>query len=117
MSDDLIMKENVAQKHFEFVVNDLEKFCEENTELNVAVLTEQYPVRVVFVPNSQLSIFGSENIDENGETNDLTVTVGLKTSVKSTLRFKMNTQILKKLIKKAEKVGEAYYHAFRESTK
>ena len=57
----------------------------------------------------------NENVDENGEINDLTVTVGLSTTVKSTLKFKMDSKLLKKLIKLAEKVGTLYYQAFRES--
>ena len=61
----------------------------------------------------QQSIFGNENVDENGEINDLTVTVGLTTAVKSTLKFKMDSKQLKKLIKLAETIGRLYYHAFR----
>lgn len=90
------------------------KFCEKFTELTPYVLDDQYPIRVQFIPNSQFSIFGNENVDENGEINDLTVSVGLTTAVKSTLKFKMDSKLLKKLIKLAETVGTLYYHAFRE---
>ena len=90
------------------------KFCEKFTELTPYVLDDQYPIRVQFIPNSQFSIFGNENVDENGEINDLIVSVGLTTAVKSTLKFKMDSKLLKKLIKLAETVGTLYYHAFRE---
>ena len=59
-------------------------------------------------------MFGYMNVDENGEVNDLTVTIGLSTAVKSTLKFKMDAKLLKKLIKLAENVGDLYYHAYRE---
>ena len=103
-----------AQTMYEAAVESLQKFCEKETEVMPNILDDGYPVRVQFIPKPQLSVFGNENVDENGEFNDLTVTVGLTTDVKSTLKFKMDSKLLKKLIGKAETVGSLYYHAFRE---
>lgn len=103
-----------AQTMYEAAVESLQKFCEKETEVMPNILDDGYPVRVQFIPKPQLSVFGNENVDENGEFNDLTVTVGLTTDVKSTLKFKMDSKLLKKLIKHAETVGSLYYHAFRE---
>lgn len=103
-----------AQTTYEGAVDHLQKFCEKETELQPIIRDEQYPVQVQFIPKPQLTVFGNDNIDENGEVNDLTVTVGLTTAVKSTLKFKMDSKLLKKLIKLAETVGSLYYHAFRE---
>lgn len=103
-----------AQTMYEAAVESLQKFCEKETEVMPNILDDGYPVRVQFIPKPQLSVFGNENVDENGEFNDLTVTVGLTTDVKSTLKFKMDSKLLKKLIKLAETVGYLYYHAFRE---
>lgn len=103
-----------AQSTYEVAVEHLKKFCEKETELQPIIRDEKYPVQVQFIPKPQLTVFGNENIDENGEVNDLTVTVGLTTAVKSTLKFKMDSKLLKKLIKLAETVGSLYYHAFRE---
>ena len=103
-----------AQTMYKAAVGSLQKFCEKETELLPRILDNEYPIQVQFVPKPQLTMFGNENIDENGEVNDLTVTVGLSTSVKSTLKFKMDSKLLKKLIKLAETVGSLYYHAFRE---
>ena len=103
-----------AQTTYEAAVDSLQKFCEKETELIPSILDDGYPIHVQFIPKPQLTVFGNENIDENGEVNDLTVTVGLTTSVKSTLKFKMDSKLLKKLIKLAEMVGSLYYHAFRE---
>lgn len=103
-----------AQTMYEAAVESLQKFCEKETEVMPNILDDGYPVRVQFIPKPQLSVFGNENVDENGEFNDLTVTVGLSTAVKSTLKFKMDSKLLKKLIKLAETVGSLYYHAFRE---
>ena len=103
-----------AQDEYRGALEALHKFCEENTDLSPLILDEEYPIRVQFIPQAQISMFGDDNIDENGEFNDLTVSVGLTTDVKSTLKFKMDSKRLKKLIKLAEKVGSLYYHAFRE---
>lgn len=108
-------KKTPAQNNYEAAKDKLFQFCEENTELSVIFLDETYPFRVQFIPNTQLSLFGDENVSENGEVNDLTVTIGLTTSVKSCLKFKMDSKLLKKLIKQAETVGALYYHAYREA--
>ena len=107
-------QKKAAQTEYEAAVKDLVKFCEDHTDLTAIIMDDAYPIRVQFLPNAQLNFFGNENIDENGEVNDLTVTVGLSTAVKSTLKFKMDAKLLKKLIKLAETVGTLYYHAFRE---
>lgn len=102
-----------ARSEYEAAVEKLRKFCEDHTDLTPIIMEDEYPIRVQFIPDSQLSLFGNENIDENGEVNDLTVVVGLSTAVKSTLKFKMDSKLLKKMIKLAETVGTLYYHAFR----
>ena len=111
-----MMTNDRARRAYDSAVDDLKKFCEDNTELTAIIMDEVYPIRVQFIPDPQYNLFQNpeENIDENGEIIDMTVTVGLETSVKSTLKFKMDAKILKKLIKLAEKVGAVYYHAFRE---
>lgn len=104
-----------AQNHYETAVSDLHKYCEKETDLVAVILDEAYPFRVQFLPDPQYAMFGDDNVDENGEVNDLTVTVGLTTTVKSTLKFKMDSKQLKKLIKLAETLGHLYYQAFREA--
>lgn len=103
-----------AQKHYETATNALDKYCEAETDLRAVIVEDEYPLKVRFIPEKQVSLFPNENINADGTTNELTVTVGLTTSVKSTLKFKMDSKQLKKLIKLAEKVGTLYYHAFRE---
>lgn len=105
---------NKAQTEYNAAVEALKKFCDDHTDLEAYILDDEYPIRVQFIPASQISMFGDLNVDENGEVNDLTVTVGLSTCVKSTLKFKMDSKLLKKLIKLAENVGHLYYQAFRE---
>ena len=110
----MAIKPNAAKTEYDAAVKALNKFCDDHTELEVYILDDAYPIRVQFLPKSQLTMFCDENVDENGEVNDLTVTVGLSTCVKSTLKFKMDSKILKKLIKLTEKVGSLYYQAYRE---
>lgn len=105
---------NAAKTEYDAAVKDLKKFCEDQTDLEAYILDDEYPIRVQFLPSSQMTLFGNENVDENGEVNDLTVTVGLSSAVRSTLKFKMDSKLLKKLIKLAENVGRLYYQAFRE---
>lgn len=105
---------NAAKTEYEAAVKAMNKFCDDQTDLEAYILDDTYPVRVQFIPNSQIRLFGENNVDENGEVNDLTVTIGLTITVRSTLKFKMDSKILKKLIKIAENVGHIYYQAFRE---
>ena len=109
------MKQNKAQNHYDAAVAALHKYCEKETDLYAVILSDQYPFRVQFLPERQQTMFGDDNVDmETGEINDLTVTVGLTTTVKSTLKFKMDSKQLKKLIKLSETLGHLYYQAFRE---
>lgn len=108
-------KPTPAQNNYEAAVDQLTAFCYEKTDLAAVILDNEYPFRVQFIPETQLSLFENPNVDENGEFNDMTVTVGLTTTVKSTLKFKMDSKLLKKLIKMAETLGTLYYHAFREA--
>ena len=110
----MAQKKNTAQNNYETALDALRKYCEYQTDLEAYILTDTYPIRVQFIPKAQLDMFGYANVDENGEVNDLTVTIGLSTAVKSTLKFKMDAKLLKKLIKLAENVGDLYYHAYRE---
>ena len=94
-------------------VDSLKEFCEEKTDVCPLIVTKDYPVRVMYLPNPQISLF-DENVDENGETGALEVICGITASVKNTLRFTMPAAMLKKLIGKAVQIGVLYYHAYRE---
>lgn len=109
------MKTHEARNSYKSAVEALRKYCDEKTDLTPIIRDDEYPFQVQFIPDLQQSLFGNENVDENGEIHDLTVTVGLTTTVKSTLIFKMESKMLKKLIKLAEATGNLYYQAFREA--
>ena len=106
------MEVSAEKKEYDAAVERLCKFCQENTELECSVDDSKYPICITFLPNRQLTLF-SENVDEDGAVNDMSVIVGLSTKVQNSLNFKMSSDLLKKIIKKAEKVGMLYYHAFR----
>jgi hypothetical protein len=103
----------IAKYEFEETRNALMKFCETATDYVCEVHFDTYPLTVVFTPNPQGTIF-DDNIDENGEIGELVIECGLDTRVKSTLTFQMDSALLKKFIKSAEKIAFLYYHAFRE---
>ena len=96
---------------FEAARNALIEYCEESTEYRCEVKEETYPMKVVFESMAQRSIFDE---DSNEEPGTLTIEVGLETKVRSTLKFQIDSTLLKKFIKSAEKIAFIYYHAFRE---
>lgn len=99
---------------YEEAVADLKKFCDETTDFEVMILSDEYPMQIHFIPRpAQTSVFDAELIDENGEIGFIAVSLGISTVVRSTLDFRLDGATLKKLIKKSEKVGFAYLHYFR----
>ena len=108
------MNDARARKAYESAADDLRKFVEERTNLEVIIAEEKYPIRTIFMPNNQISMFEEGNVNSDGEVGSLTITVGLSTSVKSTLKFHMAAALLKKLIKLSERAGNLYYQAYRE---
>ena len=112
------MNKNKARNAYAAAVEKLNIFCETRAKLEPYILDDEYPFKVKFYPvmDQQPSLFDDddETFMERDPSNFLIITVGLDTSVKSLLKFKMQTDVLKKLIKLTEKVGAVYYHAFRE---
>lgn len=100
-----------ARTEFEAARNGLMTYCEASTDYICEVREDAYPMRVVFTADPQATL-----LDEDGDENSgkLTIEVGLDTKVTSTLNFKMDSALLKKFIKNAEKLAFLYYHAFRE---
>ena len=70
-----------AQDLYSAAVVELHKYCEKETEFSVVVRDEEYPFRLQFIPDPQQTIFKDQNIDENGEVGDLTISVGDRKSV------------------------------------
>lgn len=103
-----------AKIMYEEAVADLKKFCNEATDFETMILSDEYPMQIHFIPRpSQTSVFDTELIDENGEIGFISVSLGVSTVVRSNLDFRLDGATLKKLIKKAEKIGFAYLHYFR----
>lgn len=99
-----------AKNEYEAARDALMQYCEKATDYVCEVKESAYPMKVVFTPNdAQEAMF-----DENRSYGVLEITVGLDTKVRSTLEFQMDSDLLKKLIKNAEKIAFLYYHAFRE---
>lgn len=99
-----------AKNEYEAARDALMQYCEKATDYVCEVKESAYPLKVVFTPNdAQEAMFPT---GKNGGV--LEITVGLDTNVSSTLNFKMDSELLKKLIKNAEKIAFLYYHAFRE---
>lgn len=94
-------------------VKDLKKLCKENADLSVVIDEREYPIRIRFFPDPEQIQMIADNVDDSGEVGEMVVTVGLSTTVTSTLKFKMNSKILKKIIRGAERVGATYYHVYR----
>ena len=105
--------ETRAKTEFEGARDSLIKYCECSTKYSCEVKDSTYPLKVVFTPDPLLTML--DDIDEHGAVGALTIEVGLDTRVISTLKFEMDSQLLKKFIKSAEKLAFLHYHAFREA--
>ena len=99
-----------ARTEFESTRNALMQYCEVAAGYECEVKEETYPFKVVFKPMPQENLLDKAPI----EPGELVIEVGLDTKVTSTLKFKMDSALLKKFIKSAEKIAFLYYHAFRE---
>jgi hypothetical protein len=99
-----------AKNEYEAARDALMQYCEKATDYVCEVKESAYPLKVVFTPNdAQAAMFPTGK-----NSGVLEITVGLDTNVSSTLNFKMDSELLKKLIKNAQKIAFLYYHAFRE---
>lgn len=99
-----------AKNEYEAARDALMQYCEKATDYVCEVKESAYPLKVVFTPND-----AQEAMFPTGKNSGvLEITVGLDTNVSSTLNFKMDSELLKKLIKNAQKIAFLYYHAFRE---
>lgn len=121
---------NKAQATFVSEFEALRTFCENHTSLDVFTMAETYPFTVQFVrARTQGRLFDDEPAAPNGPLveagllfpaisaaapSGLLVEVGLPTKVTVPEGFSLDAALLKKLIRMAEQVGLAYYHAFRE---
>lgn len=99
-----------ARTEFESTRNALKNYCV-TIGYECEVKEETYPLKVVFKPIPQETLFDDQAVEKLGE---LMIEVGLDTKVTSTLKFKMDASLLKKFIKSSEKIAFLYYHAFRE---
>lgn len=99
---------------FEAARDSLMKYCEAATDYSCEVNEDTYPIKIVFKSMAQRSLFDNNMDEDAADSGNLTIEVGLDTKVKSTLDFKMDSSLLKKFIKSAEKIAFLYYHAFRE---
>lgn len=101
----------MALYDYKQAVNDIQTFCEKETSFEVEIIEREYPMRLRFTPKPQMSLFDVPDQEEGG---NITITVGVSTTVTSTLKFNIDAKTLSKLIKMSESVGETYLHAFRE---
>lgn len=100
-----------ARTEFESTRNALMEYCEVAAGYECEVKEDSYPMRVIFKQMPQDSLLDDDSTERSGE---LIIEVGLDTKVTSTLAFKMDSALLKKFIKSAEKLAHLYYHSFRE---
>ncbi len=108
------IKEN-ALNDYQGAVAELKDFCKEETNFVCEISVDKYPIVVKLTPAPQQMSFldTQKNTTTPGEDASVLITVGPTTRMASTLKFQLDAPLLKKLIKKSEKVGKAYLHAFR----
>lgn len=93
-------------------IERLKRFCDSNTSLQPIVIDNEYPFKIRFEPVDQLSFF-DEKDNKPDKSERFLVICGLNTITDSSLNFKMEYQLLNKLIKFAENLSLLHYHAFR----
>lgn len=100
---------------YEYELNGLKKYADHETEMEAETLEDSYPFRVRFTPCEQIRLFNPDNVDpKTGEVNELVISCGIRTDVRTTLRFTVPAAKLKKLIKLSEKLAGIYYLMLRE---
>ena len=92
----------------------LQKCAKEEALMKAVINSDVYPWRVTFYPDDEISIFDKEQIDGNGELKRVTVTVGVSLTIESTLEYKLDASVLKKLISLSDKCGTLFSVAYRE---
>lgn len=104
-----------AKDYYDQAVAELKKFCADNTNFDVQVVEEIYPLEVHFVPSAtQLSFFPDQYTNEDGEIGFISVACGIEPTVKISLKLAIENSLLKKMISKAETIGKLYLHQLRE---
>lgn len=93
-------------------VEDLHKFTMDNTNFEVAICFDSYPIRFVFTPSADAMQQCLFETDADGAVGEMVVIyssggVGIDMSIKHHIQ----ADILKKLLKKCATCGEAYLHA------
>lgn len=95
-------------------VDDLKKFTRENTDFEVSIYTDGYPIRFVFTPSENAMQECLFEADENGVIGEMVVIYSSTgTGVDLGLKCHMQADILKKLLGKCVSVGEAYLHGYK----
>lgn len=92
----------------------LQKYAKEEAQMRATINSGEYPWRVTFYPDDEISIFDKEQVDDNGELKHVTVTVGVSLTIDSTLEYKLDASVLKKLLSLSLKCGTLFYVAYRE---
>lgn len=95
-------------------VEDLKKFTRENTDFEVEIDADGYPIRFVFSPSENAMQESLFETDENVAVGQMIVTYSSTgTGVDLGLKCHMQAEILKKLLSKCAGVGEAYLHGYK----
>lgn len=92
----------------------LKEYARKEARLSACVSANEFPWRVTFYPEDEISIFDNHAPDETGEIRNITISTGLTLDIQSTLGFRLDAAVFKRLISLADKCGQLYYVACRE---
>lgn len=99
---------------YEAALEDLKTYLREETNFKAKIDLRSYPISVKLAPAAeQQSMFDSPYTIDRSEEEMIVLTMGRATTLSTNMRFRLDAGSLKKIIKKADKVGTAYLHAFR----
>lgn len=92
----------------------LKDFCEYNTDFEVEISTDCYPMKFIFTPREDAAQESLFETDADGAVGEIVVTYSCGgTRVDFGLKCRLQTAVLKKLLNKCAVCGETYLHAFK----
>lgn len=113
MNNDIL--KDIAINDYQGAVSELKDFCKKETNFACQISVKSYPIEIKLTPapQQQMSMIDEMQYAVSQGDASVIISVGDKTIVTSNLKFRLDSPLLKKILKKSEQVASTYFHAFR----
>lgn len=103
-----------AISDYENAVATLAKFCAENTDFEVTITTDSYPIRFTLSPRDDAMQESMFETDSNGAVGDIEIIYcSGGVSAEFGLKCHLESNTVKKLFNLCAAVGDAYLHSYK----